>query len=95
MNLFEMLILGAFAKLIKATIILVFVISVRLSMCPSVCPSVRKQQLDSRWTYFHKILYLSIFSKLLRKLNFYQDITRITSHQESFTPRPKYIYDII
>jgi hypothetical protein len=67
MNLFKMVILGAFGKLRKATII--FVIPVRLSAClvsvrVSVCVSARvsvcvslcpQRQLCSRRTHFHKI----------------------------------------
>ena len=49
--------LDAFAKLRKAAIS--FVMSVR--------PSVRMEQLDSHWTDFHEILYLSIFGKSVEK----------------------------
>jgi len=52
-----MLFLGAFAKLRKATI----------SFVMSVCPSVRKEQLGSRWTDFHEILYFSIVRKSVKK----------------------------
>jgi len=31
--------------------------------CQSVRPSVRMERLGSYWTYFHEILYLSIFRK--------------------------------
>ena len=47
-------ILGAFAKLRKATI--TFVVS--------VCLSVRMEQLGSHWTYFHKILCCSIHCRM-------------------------------
>jgi hypothetical protein len=47
--------LSAFTKLRKATIS--FVMSVRLSVRPSVC----MEQFDSRWTDFDTILYLSFF----------------------------------
>jgi hypothetical protein len=33
-----------------------------------VCPSVRTEQLGSQWTDFHEILYLSIFSKPVEKI---------------------------
>jgi hypothetical protein len=46
--------LGTFVKLRKGTIS--FVMVVRLS----ACPPVRMEQLDSHWTDFHEILYLSI-----------------------------------
>jgi len=51
-------ILGAFAKLRKAAVI--FVVSIFLY----VRLSVRKQQLESNWTDFHEIWYLSIFRKI-------------------------------
>jgi hypothetical protein len=52
------LFLGAFAKLWKATI----------SFVMSACPSVRMEQLGSRWTDFHKIWYLCIFRQSVEKL---------------------------
>jgi hypothetical protein len=51
-------ILVAFAKLRRATI----------SFVMSVCPSVRMEQLDAHWTYFHKIWYLSFFRKSVKKI---------------------------
>jgi hypothetical protein len=54
--------LVAFAELRKATI--GFVISVRLS----VRPSVRMEQLGFHWTDFHEILYLRIFRKSVEKI---------------------------
>jgi len=51
-------ILGAFAKLRKATIS--SVLSYRLP--------VRMQQLGSHWTNFHGILYLSVFRKYVKKI---------------------------
>jgi len=54
-------ILGAFAKLRKATI----------SFVVSVCPSVRMEQLVSHWKDIREIWYLSIFRKLSRKLKFH------------------------
>ena len=50
--------LGSYATLRKATII--FVMSVRLS--------VQMGQLDSHWTDFHEILYLSHFRKSVEKI---------------------------
>ena len=36
-----------------------------------VCPSVRMEQLGSRWRYFREILYLSIFRKSIEKIQVY------------------------
>jgi hypothetical protein len=36
----------------------------------SSCPSVRKEQLDSHWTDFHEIWYISIFRKSSQKIQF-------------------------
>jgi len=47
-------VLGAFAKLRKASI--------------SVVMSVRMEQLGYHWTYFHEVLYLSIFPKSVEKI---------------------------
>ena len=52
-SLRSLAVLGAFAKLRKATIS--FVMSVR--------PSVRMEQLGSRWTHIHEISYFSIVRK--------------------------------
>jgi hypothetical protein len=49
----SVLILGAFAKLRKATI----------SFVVFFCPSVRVEQLGFHWKDFHEILYLDIFRK--------------------------------
>jgi len=49
--------LGAFPKLRRATVS--FIMSVR----PSVCLSVRIEQISSHWTECDEIWYLSIFSK--------------------------------
>jgi hypothetical protein len=51
------LILGAFAKLRKATI----------SFVMSVCLSVRVEQFDSHWTDFSEIWYYKIFPKICRE----------------------------
>jgi len=57
-------ILGSFPKLHKA------IISFVTSVCLSVRPSVRMEQLDSHWTDFHGILYLGIFRKSVQKIHF-------------------------
>jgi hypothetical protein len=49
--------LGTLAKLRKATVSLM-----------SVHPSVYMEQLDSHWTDFHEISYLSIFRKSIEKI---------------------------
>jgi len=54
--------LGAFSKLWKATIS--FIVSVR----PSVCPSVCIEQLGSHSMDFNEIWYLSIFQKSVKKI---------------------------
>ena len=53
--------LGALAKLRKATITF-------LSVCLSVCPSIRTERLGSHWTDFHEIWYLGIFRKSAEKI---------------------------
>jgi hypothetical protein len=45
-----------------------FVMSVSPSVRPSVCLSVRMEQLGSKWTDFHEIWYLHIFRKLVGKI---------------------------
>ena len=66
LSLYFLFVLGAFPKLRKATIS--FVVSVRPSVRPSVCLSVRTEQLGSHWTDFDKIGYLSIFRKSVQKI---------------------------
>jgi len=44
---YELISLGAFAKLRKATI--------SFAVSPSVCPSVRLEQLAFHWTDFHQM----------------------------------------
>jgi hypothetical protein len=51
-------VLGAFAKLRKATI--TFVVS--------VCPSVRMEERGSHWKDFSEIWYLSIFRKSVEEI---------------------------
>jgi hypothetical protein len=75
-------ILGAFAKLRKATI----------SSIMSVCPSVRMEQLGSHWTDFYETLYLSIFLKSVEKI---QVSLKFGKNNGYFTWRPVYIYDNI
>ena len=58
----QLTVLGAPPKLRKATICFV------MSICPSVCPSVRMEQLGSHWTDFHEIWYLGIFRKSVHKI---------------------------
>ena len=55
-GLYELL--GAFAKLLKAT----------RSFVTSVLLSVRMKQLCSHWTYFHEIWYFRIFRKSIDKI---------------------------
>ena len=64
--------LGAFVKLLKVTAS--FVMSVR----PSICPSVRIEQLRYHWTDFHENLCMSIFLKSLRKISFHENLKRMT-----------------
>jgi hypothetical protein len=70
---------GAFVKLRKATIS--FVMSVRLS--------VSMERLGSHWTQFHEIWYLSIFWKMVQKIQ-----VSLKSHKNNryFTWRPIYIF---
>jgi len=55
-------ILDVFAKLRK------LLTSSYLSVCLSVHPSFRMEQLGSRWADFHEILQLDIFSKICLKI---------------------------
>jgi len=67
-------VLGAFAKLRKATVF--FVIS---AVIPSVCASVRPHvKLGSLQTYFHEICYLSIFRNLSTTFSFNWNLIRVT-----------------
>ena len=58
---------GVFTKLRKATVS--FVMSVR----PSICPSVRMEQLGSNWMEFQAICYLRIFRKNCRNISLQSD----------------------
>ena len=66
----------------------------RNRLLPSSCPSVRLsvEQLDSHWTDFHEIWYLSIFRTTVEKV---QDILKSDNNNRYFTWRPIYIYDHI
>jgi hypothetical protein len=55
---------GAFAELQRETISFV------MSVCPSIRPLIRMEQLVSHWTNFHEIWYLSILRKSIKKLSF-------------------------
>jgi hypothetical protein len=81
--------LGVLAKLRKITT--GFVMSVCLSVCLSVRPSVCMEQFGSYWTDFHEILYLSIFRKSVEKIQ-----VSFESHKKNacFTRRPVYIYNL-
>jgi len=74
--------LGAFAKLRKATIS--FVVSVR--------PSVRMEQLSSHWTDCLEIRYLSIFRKSVTRI---QVLLKSDKNDGYFTWRSIYILDYI
>ena len=68
-----------------------FVISVRLSACLSIHPSVHMEQLSSHWTGFHEILFcvfswnfiLRIFMKFYFAYFFFKSVKKI---QDSFHP---------
>ena len=67
-------------------------LSAGFSASPSVCLSVRMEQLGSHWTDFHETLYVSIFrksvSKIRKSLNF-------DKNNEHFTWKLVYFYDNI
>jgi hypothetical protein len=52
-----------------------------------VRPSVRTNQLDSLWTDFHEVWYLSIFRKAVGEIQFHQNRTRTTGilHEDAYT----------
>jgi len=82
--------LGAFAKLRKATVS--FVMSVCPSVLPPVCMPVRMEQLDSQWTDFHENLCSSAFWKSLEKIQVWLKFGKNNGY---FTSRLMYIYDSI
>jgi hypothetical protein len=49
-----------------------------MSLCLSVRPSLRMEQVGSQWTDFHETRYLSVFRNISRKFKFRQSLTRIT-----------------
>ena len=73
----------AFPKLRKTTVS--FVMSVRLS----VCPSVRVEQLGFFWTDFHEILYLRMFRKIVENI---QMSLKSDKYSKYFTWRSMYIF---
>ena len=73
-------ILGALAKLQKATISVVM--SVRLF--------VRMEQPGSHWADFHEILYLSIFRKFVEKI---KNWLKYHKNNENVIRKRTYIYD--
>jgi hypothetical protein len=77
--------LGAFAKLRKATIA-----SSCLSL--SVCQFVHVKQLGSHRKYFREILYLSIFRHSVEKI---QVSLKFEKHNGRFISRPIHMYDHI
>ena len=63
-----------------------------MSVCLSVCLSFHMEQLNSHWTDFYEILYLSIFRKFAEKI---QVSLQSDKNNGYFTGRPIYIYDHI
>jgi len=78
--------LGAFAKSRKATIS--FVMSIRLSVCPSFCMEL----LGSHWTDFHEIWYLKIFRESFDEI---QVTLKSDKNNRYFTWKPIYVVDHI
>ena len=58
--------------------------------CPSVCPSVRTEELGYHWSDFLEIWYLSIFRKLLEKIRV---SLKSDNNNMYFTWRPINIFD--
>ena len=63
-----------------------------MSVCPSVCLSVRMEQLGSHWTHFSGILYLKVFRKSVDQNS---SFIKTDKNYGYFTWRPIYIYDNI
>jgi hypothetical protein len=61
LEIFHIAFIGVFAKFQKVTIYFT------MSVCLSLCPSVRMEQRCSHWMYFHEILYWSTFKKNLSR----------------------------
>jgi hypothetical protein len=83
-KLTQVLLLSALEKLRKATIS--FVMSVRPSVCLSVCLSARMKQFGSNRTEFNEIWYLSIFRKSVNNI---QVSLKPDKNNGYFTCRPK------
>jgi len=85
----EVSVLGAFAKLRKATINFI------MFVCTSVRQSVRMEQVCSQWADFHEISYLSSVQNLQRKIKSHKYWTRITGivhiDQQTFTIKSRSI----
>jgi hypothetical protein len=58
-----------------------------ISFVTCICPSVRMEQLGSHWTEFNKIWYLSIFQKLVEKIqiSFKSDNNNGALHGKQYT----------
>ena len=67
-------------------------ISFTMSVCSSIHPSVRMEQLGSHWTDFREIWYFSIFGKTVKKI---QVSLKSDKNKRSFTWRPLDIFDHI
>jgi hypothetical protein len=78
---------GAFAKFRKATI------NCDISVCLSVCMSVRMEQLGSHWTAFHGILNFSFFFR--KSVDKIQVSLKSDKINEYLTWRAIYIFDHI
>jgi len=73
--------LGAFSKLWNVSVSLV--ISVSPSVRPTLCPSVRMEQLDSHWTDLHNIGFWVFFENLSREYRLHWNCRRrISTLQE-------------
>ena len=75
-------VVGAFAKLREA--------AVSFAMFLYACVPVRREQLGSLWTNFHKISYLKIFRKSVEKI---QVSLKSNKNNWYLTLSPKYIYN--
>ena len=73
------LILGAFARLRKATISFV------MSVCLSLRPSVHMEQLGSHWTDFDETWYLSFLRKSVEKIQMSLKSDKNTLHKDVAT----------
>jgi hypothetical protein len=64
-----------------------------ISICPSVLPSIRIEQLRLLWTDFDEVWNLSFFRKCVK--NVLQISLKSDKNNRYFTWRPIYIYDTI